>query len=91
MTERLTFSCAACGWESRPPAGVEMVFHPCSATRTRRQLRRTAHRAVVSLQDRTLVDREEIQEADRERWREESPVVQSLETVLGEAALRSVD
>jgi hypothetical protein len=31
-------TCHACGWESRPPAGVEVVFHPCRASGRRERL-----------------------------------------------------
>lgn len=40
MTDRHHFECPSCGWETKTPDHVLVVFHPCKPTGGRRRLRR---------------------------------------------------
>jgi hypothetical protein len=70
------------------PDCEKVVYHDCRPASYWRG--RTLRRLAVFPRLRR-VDREEIREEHRERWRETSPVVTSLEEALGPRAYLEVD
>jgi hypothetical protein len=68
-----------------PPAGVEMVFHPCKATKARRHLRRLNLELVATMAERI--------EDERRAWARDKlgAIADGLEVALGDRALLPVD
>lgn len=74
-------TCSHCGWETKAPDHVLLIFHPCQATKSRRRLKR---------RNPALDER---RDAERTEWARRllGPVATSIEDALGERALLPVD